>query len=158
MISASCLCYHQSNCSISDVMKTSRVCVCSNHLNIQLELTEHLGVAGADLLQHVVARLVQTRPHSACLRIIWILEREKWQNENKTKIQNIIFLSPESRNPSQSWLDRSGFSFFPCLCSSENCDLCCCCCCCCCCWRCCCCCAQGFDSTSSSQPLRPSET
>merc|ERR1711988_223959 len=39
-------------------------------LNIQLELTEHLGVTGADLLQHIVARLVQTRPHSACLRVV----------------------------------------------------------------------------------------
>ena len=64
------------HCSISDVKKTSRVCICSNHLNIQLELTEHLGVAGADLLQHIIARLVQTRPHSACLRIIWIVEQE----------------------------------------------------------------------------------
>ena len=64
------------HCSISDVKKTSRVCICSNHLNIQLELTEHLGVAGADLLQHIVARLVQTRPHSACLRIIWIVDQE----------------------------------------------------------------------------------
>ena len=72
-------------------MKTLRVCVCSNHLNIQLELTEHLGVAGADLLQHVVARLVQTRPHSACLRIIWIVDQENWQNDNRAKIQNIIF-------------------------------------------------------------------
>ena len=72
-------------------MKTSRVCVCSNHLNIQLELTEHLGVAGADLLQHVVARLVQTRPHSACLRIIWIVDQENWQNDNRARIQNIIF-------------------------------------------------------------------
>ena len=32
-------------------------------------LAEDLGVAGADLLQHVVARLVQTRPHSTRLRV-----------------------------------------------------------------------------------------
>ena len=79
------------HCSISDVKKTSRICICSNHLNIQLELTEHLGVTGADLLQHIVARLVQTRPHSACLGIIWILEQENQQNENRTRIQYIIF-------------------------------------------------------------------
>ena len=38
-------------------------------LDIKLELAEDLGVAGADLLQHVVDRLVQTRPHSTRLRV-----------------------------------------------------------------------------------------